>query len=191
MSVRQAVRPGGRSLRVQQAVHAAVGELIAEVGRDALTVPQVAQRAGVTSSTIYRRWGDLATLVSDVARRSLRTDCPIRLTGDFATDLAAWAEMYQDEMDSTPGRNMVRDVLRGWDGTTAACALLEAVRPVVETILTAAGPPVGLSADRVIDAVVAPVLMRLIFADAPLPAGLAREAALRVAAVARTNVPPS
>lgn len=179
------MRPGGRSLRVQQAVHAAVGALIAEGGREALTVPQIAQRAGVTPSTIYRRWGDLATLVSDVAQRTLRTECPIQPTGHLGTDLATWAEMYQEEMDSTPGREMMRDILRGWDGAQAACSLMDTVQPVIEAILAAARPPVRLSAARVIDAVVAPVLTRLLFTDAPLPPGLARDAALRVAAEGR------
>ncbi|WP_317135322.1 TetR/AcrR family transcriptional regulator, partial [Nguyenibacter vanlangensis] len=158
---------------MQQAVHAAVGALIAEGGREALTVPQIAQRAGVTPSTIYRRWGDLATLVSDVAQRTLRTECPIQPTGHLGTDLATWAEMYQEEMDSTPGREMMRDILRGWDGTQAACSLMDTVQPVIEAILAAARPPVRLSAARVIDAVVAPVLTRLLFTDAPLPPGLA------------------
>ncbi|GBQ38470.1 TetR/AcrR family transcriptional regulator [Komagataeibacter europaeus] len=187
MSMKQATRPGGRSLRVQQAVHAAVRALIEEIGRDALTVPQIAQRAGVTPSTIYRRWGDLMTLVSDVAQRNLRTECPIEPTGHVASDLAAWADIYQEEMDSTPGREMMRDVLRGWDGTRAACGLLDAVRSTVEAILTTADPPVSLSADSVIDAIFAPILMRLVFADAPLPQGLGREAAFRVVATAQAS----
>ena len=47
-------RPGGRSARVQAAVHAATADLIAAHGRAALTVPLIAARAGVTPSTIYR-----------------------------------------------------------------------------------------------------------------------------------------
>ncbi|MFE3652021.1 helix-turn-helix domain-containing protein, partial [Streptomyces sp. NPDC059152] len=71
MSPRPMARPGGRSARVQEAVHTAVRELESEVGRDALTVPLIAARAGVTPSTIYRRWGDLRDYKSHVcgARR--------------------------------------------------------------------------------------------------------------------------
>lgn len=36
-------------------------------GREGLTVPAIAERAGVTPSTIYRRWGNLRELLSDVA----------------------------------------------------------------------------------------------------------------------------
>ncbi|WP_341535107.1 TetR/AcrR family transcriptional regulator [Acetobacter sacchari] len=163
---------------MQEAVHAAVVALIDELGREGVTVPRVAARAGVTPSTIYRRWSDIATLVSDVARRNLRTDCPVKPCGRLSEDLPAWAEMYQDEMDSTPGRAMVRDVLRGWDGRQKACPLLDAVRPSIALICDASVEPVNFDVEAVIDAVVAPLLTRIIFTDAPLPSTLARDAAV-------------
>src|SRR5450830_2127123 len=43
MPVKPLPRPGGRSARVQAAVHQAARELIAEAGRDALTVPAIAR----------------------------------------------------------------------------------------------------------------------------------------------------
>lgn len=181
--IRSGPRPGGRSLRVQEAVHAAATALIEEIGREGLTVPQVAARAGVTPSTIYRRWNDMATLISDVAQRNLRVDCPLKPSGRLSEDLPAWAEMYQEEMDSTPGRAMIRDVLRGWDGTQKACPLLDAVRPSIALICEASGEPVTFDVEAVIDAVVAPLVTRIVFTDAPLPAALARDAA--VAFVAR------
>ena len=55
MNPRTTPRPGGRSARVQAAVHQATRELIEQHGRAALTVPLIAARAGVTPSTIYRR----------------------------------------------------------------------------------------------------------------------------------------
>lgn len=45
MSPKPMTRPGGRSARVQESVHAAVRELVGERGREALTVPLVAARA--------------------------------------------------------------------------------------------------------------------------------------------------
>ncbi|GHE05333.1 TetR/AcrR family transcriptional regulator [Streptomyces alanosinicus] len=85
---------------VQASVHTAVRELMSEVGRDALTVPLVAQRAGVTPSTIYRRWGDLQKLLSDVAVERLRPDTAPRDHGGLRADLTAWAGQFLDEMAS-------------------------------------------------------------------------------------------
>ncbi|GGT02313.1 hypothetical protein GCM10010286_29120 [Streptomyces toxytricini] len=61
-------------------VHAAGRELTAEVGRDALTVLLIAQRAGTTPSTVCRRWGGLQELLSDVAVERLRGLTPPRAT---------------------------------------------------------------------------------------------------------------
>lgn len=102
MSRKPMVRPGGRSARVQASVHTAVRDILSERGRDAVTVPLVAQRAGVTPSTIYRRWGDLQELLSDVAVEHLRPDTAPESHGDLLSDLTAWAEQFLDEMSSPP-----------------------------------------------------------------------------------------
>src|ERR671925_645169 len=100
MSRRPMMRPGGRSARVQESVHAAVRQLEAEVGRGALTVPLVAARAGVTPSTIYRRWGDLQELLSDVAVERLRPEAPPEDHGSLSADLQNWAAQFLEEMAS-------------------------------------------------------------------------------------------
>ena len=74
MTVKENLRPGGRSARVQASVHKAVRELMAEMSRADVTIPLIAGKAGVTPSTIYRRWGDLQELLADVAVDRLRPD---------------------------------------------------------------------------------------------------------------------
>ena len=103
MTDKSGPRPGGRSARVQAAVHQAVRELQREQGRDGLTVPAAAARAGVTPSTIYRRWGDLSQLLADVAVEQLQPEQAPPDTGSFYGDLLAWLEQYFDEMSSVPG----------------------------------------------------------------------------------------
>lgn len=169
-------RPGGRSARVQAAVHSAVRELLAEVGRDALTVPLVAQRADVTPSTIYRRWGDLAELLSDVAVERLRPDGEPEDHGDLRSDLAAWAEQFLDEMASGSGRAYTRDALLGDpDGSNAGrCSAYAAEQ--INTILARAArrqedtPDIEAAMDRV----VAPMMYRILFRPAGLDAAYAR-----------------
>ncbi|MEU6079138.1 TetR/AcrR family transcriptional regulator [Streptomyces sp. NPDC047108] len=165
MARRQMVRPGGRSTRVQQAVHDAVRELEAETGRDTLTVPLIAQRAGVTPSTIYRRWGDLKELLSDVAVERLRPDTAPADHGDLSADLTAWAEQFLDEMSSPTGRAYIRDALLGDpDGTNAGqCSAYAAEQ--IDTIISRASsrgdhPP---EVETVLDGVVAPLMYRILF----------------------------
>ncbi|CAM5589499.1 hypothetical protein SANTM175S_00676 [Streptomyces antimycoticus] len=71
--------------------------------------------------TIYRRWGDLAELLSDVAVERLRPDTAPKDHGGLASNLAAWAnELFLDEMASPAGRAYIRDALLGDpDGTNA------------------------------------------------------------------------
>ncbi|AEW99659.1 TetR/AcrR family transcriptional regulator [Streptantibioticus cattleyicolor] len=170
MSRKQMVRPGGRSARVQASVHTAVRELLSEAGRDALTVPLVAQRAGVTPSTIYRRWGDLQELLSDVAVERLRPDTAPDDHGDLFRDLTAWAEQFLDEMASPSGRAYIRDALLGDPdgGNAGQCSAYAAEQ--IDTILTrAAGRDEDTPrTETVVDRVVAPLMYRILFR----PAGL-------------------
>lgn len=158
-------RPGGRSARVQAAVHHAVRELQAECPRDCITVPAIAARAGVTPSTIYRRWGDLTQLLADVAVEQMRPESVPEDTGTYRGDLASWLEQYRDEMSSGPGRAMLGDVLGAQRGeNTGKCLLycstqLDLIR---ERALTRGDDPLPTAA--IIDAVVAPMMYHLLFA---------------------------
>jgi AcrR family transcriptional regulator len=159
-------------------VHAAVNALLAEMPRQDVTVPQVAMRAGVTPSTIYRRWGDLHTLLADVAVERFYPDVEPADLGSLRQDLEMWAQGYQEEMSSAPGRAMTRDVLAGMDeaGAGPACRCCSFTRAHVKVILDRAierGESVP-DVDTIVDFIAAPVMFRLLFDDVPLDAGFAR-----------------
>jgi AcrR family transcriptional regulator len=175
-------RPGGRSARVQAAVHQATLELMALHGREDLTVPAIAARAGVTPSTIYRRWGDLAELLADIAVERLRPDGDPADTGSVASDLQAWVEQYRDEMSSEVGLGMMLDVLAAKGGTLAEgrppvpcqCAAFTASQ--IETIV-ARGVRRGEAVpevEAVMDTVVAAIVYRALFGPTPMPAAHAQ-----------------
>ncbi|MFJ8814614.1 TetR/AcrR family transcriptional regulator [Amycolatopsis thermoflava] len=163
MSRKPMVRPGGRSARVQESVHAAVRALEAEAGREALTVPLIAARAGVTPSTIYRRWGDLHELLSDVAVERLRPDSPPEDHGSLGADLAAWAEQFLEEMSAQPGRAYIRDALLGDDTNAGRCSAYAAEQISVILARAAQRGEAAPEAETVLDHVVAPMMYRILF----------------------------
>ncbi|MGH3262447.1 MAG: TetR/AcrR family transcriptional regulator [Trebonia sp.] len=96
-------RPGGRSARVRDAVYAAVGQLVGQGNRETMTIPQVAERAGVNPTSVYRRWGTIEALVEEVAVAALTRDEPLPDTGDLGADLREWATIIAGDI-GRPGR---------------------------------------------------------------------------------------
>lgn len=82
-------RPGGRTEKNRQAVAAAVLELLGQ-GYTDLNPAVVAKQAGVSVSTIYRRWPEHSDLVREAL--TLHSRClKIPDTGAFETDIQALA----------------------------------------------------------------------------------------------------
>ena len=84
-------RPGGRSSRVKEAVFDAVEALMAENPRGIPSIGEVAARAGVNPTSLYRRWGDASVLATEVAVERLMTKAPLPDTGSLRGDLMGWA----------------------------------------------------------------------------------------------------
>jgi AcrR family transcriptional regulator len=158
------LRPGGRSARVQESIHKAVRELLEEQDRATVTVPQIATRAGVTPSTIYRRWGDLSALLADVALARMQPETASADTGSLRGDVQAWAEQYLDEMSSEPGRNMLRDVQ--CSQTPGYCVTI--IGAQLQAILDRYPDQPGPSVDRLINLLAAPTVFRILFSAAAL-----------------------
>ena len=173
---REMIRQGGRSARIQQAVHAATRALLAEIDRAEISVPVIAERARVTPSTIYRRWGDVAQLLADVAAERLRPVAGPDDTGALASDLTAYVLQYAEEMSSQIGRQMLLDVLAegGGDGPATRCCqyTLDALA-TLNARAEARGEP-AYDSDTVIDLVFAPLIFHILFADRPLGEDYAR-----------------
>lgn len=174
------LRPGGRAARVQAAVHQATRELLDAHGRAGLTVPMIAAQAGVTPSTIYRRWGDLGELLADVSTECMRPDGEPADTGSVAGDLAAWGEQYREEMSTEVGRAMLRDVLQScgnWGPGVGRSPCMSFTADQIGIIVArgvARGERVP-SVDAVLDTLVAPIIYRLLMdAVPPTPQQVAR-----------------
>lgn len=165
MAIKEGIRTGGRSARVQTSIYAAVRDLSQEQERSELSVPMIAARAGVTPSTIYRRWGDLTALLADAAVERLRPDEPVDC-GNLRDDLRTWLEVYLEEMSSAPGRELMRDVVAS-SATLCSGKCLNMVRDQLQIIIDRAQErgEQSPSSDELVDAVVAPVIYRILYAE--------------------------
>ena len=169
MAVRERIRVGGRSARIQSAVQDAVTRLGATTPREELPVPQIAAAAGVTPSTIYRRWGDLSALFADVAVQRLRPISDPEDTGAMTSDLRAFIEQFMEEMSSPVGREMMRDVFSqpGETHTVQCCGFtVEHLTTIAERAKARGETPFDV--DEVIDHVVAPIIYHILYGDREL-----------------------
>ncbi|MBY6410442.1 TetR/AcrR family transcriptional regulator [Rhodococcus sp. BP-252] len=161
---RRTARPGGRSARVRADVHRAVTELIGEEV-DALSIPLVAERAGVAATTVYRRWGDLDALRTEVAMEVLTADGPVPDTGDLHRDLAIWCEFLVTDIARPERTSFLRTVVGSTKDDTGKSHCLDKRELQIDTILGHArdrGEPAP-TRDDVMDHVVAPLYFRILF----------------------------
>ena len=88
------VQPPGRGPKVRAAVLAATLAELADTGYAALTIENIARRAGVHKTTIYRRWTDRESLVADVLGERIALGFPIPDTGSVQDDLRQLAQAF-------------------------------------------------------------------------------------------------
>src|ERR1700723_448284 len=167
---REMIRQGGRSARIQEAVHVATQALLNEVGRSAINVPMIAERAGVTPSTVYRRWGYLAQLLADAAAERLRPIADPDDTGSLAGDLRAFVLQYAEEIGSSVGRALMRDVLAETDSDVAAARCCAYPTHHLQTLnnRALARGEAGFPVDETIDILIAPICYRVLFANSEI-----------------------
>jgi AcrR family transcriptional regulator len=163
LAVKERIRIGGRSARIQNAVHQAVKKLGASTCRDDLTVQQIAAEAGVTPSTIYRRWGDLPSLLADVAVERLRPISDPEDTGAVASDLRLFVEQFMEEMSSEVGRALIRDVFAAGETPADQCAHFTHGHLTTIAERAKARGETAFDVDEVVDHVVAPIIYHILF----------------------------
>jgi AcrR family transcriptional regulator len=82
-------RPGGRTADVTRRINEAVLELLVEGGVDACSFQNVAIRAGIERSTLYRRCPDRWSAIIDAIIDFARRETAPHDTGTFRGDLTA------------------------------------------------------------------------------------------------------
>lgn len=113
-------RPGGRSARVRAAVHRATIEELTEGGLARLSIGQVATRAGIHPTSIYRQWRTAEALVLDAALAAASLHVPIPDTGSLRDDLTAFLSALDRHVRSPLGRALLALSGSGDPGTAEA-----------------------------------------------------------------------
>lgn len=174
-------RPGGRSARVRESILTATFELLAEVGYEHLSIEDVADRAGVHKTTVYRRWPAKADLVLEAALAFSEETIPIPDTGSLLGDLTALGRGVVANLTSDAGARRSLSLVAA---TASSGELAEsmhrfwAVRmdrsaAIVTRAIERGEIAVGTDPNLVVEAVVAPLWIRLLLTGEPIEDGLA------------------
>jgi AcrR family transcriptional regulator len=172
--VYRGTRPGGRSARVRRAVlEAALVELVA-AGYDELSLPRVAERAGVALSTIHRRWDGKAALVAEAISEVTEEKVPEPDFGDVRSDLLALARSVAAMLSepvtiqvlrtafALPDPELVALRERHWEPRYAVA------RAVVDRAIARGELPAGLDGWLLVEAIHARIWMRVLVTGLPV-----------------------
>ncbi|MFC7326643.1 TetR/AcrR family transcriptional regulator [Marinactinospora rubrisoli] len=99
-------RPGGRTARVRAQILAATAELVARDGIAGFRYEEVAERAGVHKTSVYRNWPDREELVVEALLRYAEDLASIADTGDIHRDLVDFLLALAGGLETPFGRTL-------------------------------------------------------------------------------------
>jgi AcrR family transcriptional regulator len=189
-------RPGGRTARNTEAVFAATLGELSEGSYAEASIESIAARAGVHKTTIYRRWGTKAELVTQALASAAGTMIKVPDTGAAASDLRALARSVQAVLASPRGAAVTRMLLAG--AATAPeirqlmqqfwAARLDAISVITDRATARGEIPAGTSAAQLMHAVAAPLYHQLLVTGETLTPCDADRAAAAALAAAQAGV---
>jgi AcrR family transcriptional regulator len=170
-------RPGGRSAEKRAAVLAATVELLAVHGPAGLTVAEVANRAGVHETSIYRRWGTRERLALEAMAELSGSLLPVPDTGTLREDLAAFGQELAEYDESPLGQALTRTMAASeddeqtadvrtqfWDARYAECKI------IVERAVERREVPASVDGRFLLEVFVAPIHTRALLTREPITA---------------------
>ncbi|MFE1804533.1 TetR/AcrR family transcriptional regulator [Streptomyces sp. NPDC059533] len=190
------VRPGGRTARVRAAVLEAAGDTLAEQGFHGLDLAEIARRAEVGKTTVYRRWGTVTGLVADLLADMAEQSLPRAETGSLLEDLRANAALVRRTLTDPRQGALFKAVIAA---ATSDAKTAEALHRFYEVRVAEWAPcvreavqrgelPEGTDAAEVVRAVSAPLYYCFLTSGAPLDEATAERAARAAVAAARAGV---
>ncbi|MGW2650688.1 TetR/AcrR family transcriptional regulator [Streptomyces sp. NPDC001393] len=190
------VRPGGRTARVRAAVLRAAGDALAEHGFDRLDLADIARRADVGKTTVYRRWSTTTGLIADLLLDMAEQSSPRTDTGSLDEDLKANARLVVQTLTDPRQGAVFKAVIAAAacdERTAQALHRFYATRidewaGCVDQAVERGEVPGGTDAHEVIRAVSAPLYYRFLVSGDSLDQAAADRAAAAAVAAAREGV---
>lgn len=174
-----AIAPVGRgrprAVGVEQRLVEATLELAGELGVAGMSMDDLAQRAGVSKATIYRRWPSKEALVLDAMRHGMLAPPDVD-TGSLRGDLVDYLTGFAERMSSTTRRDVLPHLIEASLYDVALRASLE------EYVQHRRGPMIAivrrgvergeLAADTdvevLVDVLISPFMYRRLLSHAPI-----------------------
>ena len=167
-------RPGGRTADVTRRINEAILDLMAEGGIDHCSFQNVAARAGVERSTLYRRnpdrWPTIMAAIIDLAER----ETSIFDTGAFRTDLISTLHNLLRVLNSSlgPALMSVAAALQGGAAPGEAerfwTSRQKHLAPMFDHAIKRGELPADIDRDRLFAMAAGPIYFRRVIAGQPV-----------------------
>ncbi|MCD0449316.1 TetR/AcrR family transcriptional regulator [Actinocorallia sp. API 0066] len=167
-------RPGGRGERVRAAVLGATIEAIAEVGVEKVGIVDVAARAGVHDTSIYRRWRTRENLVLEALLDHSGHHVPIPDTGSVRADLTEFVRLVNAHVHTPLGRALAQSMALNHDETLEPArarfwrARLDLAAAMIDRAVARGELPAATDPRLVLETLTAPLYMRALLTRLPL-----------------------
>jgi AcrR family transcriptional regulator len=167
------VRLGGRSARVRSSVLESAFSVLIEKGIHGFAIAEVAARAGVHETSIYRRWGTRTELAVAACLHFADGALPIPDTGSLRSDLAALLRLVGALLASPQGRALLTlSVSREPDVVAARRAFwrqrFDRARVMLDRAVSRGEFPGNADPIVFLETLIAPLYLRLLVTDEPL-----------------------
>lgn len=150
-------------------------ELLGEIGYDELQLPDVATRAGVNKTTVYRRWPSKAELVLDLMSTLAARQVSGRDTGNLVGDLIALLEDLSATLQTRVAQALLAASMRGALDTQAQAARTSFFNErfkrsgvIIERAIARGELPADTNARLVLEDACSPIYFRLFVSGDPI-----------------------
>ena len=168
-------RPGGRSERIRRSVIEATMAVLRDRGWDRFSIAEVASRAGVHETSIYRRWGTRERLATDALLETGEQDLPVPDTGSLRGDLAGFAAEISQYVSTPLGLALARAMATPTGDPAIAeasaryfQARFEIASVIIDRAVARGEIPAGADSALALEMLIAPLHFRTLVSHQPL-----------------------